>query len=172
MNSLQEGTSMRSLGDALTWAFSRRQWLQVIGLHALCLGRTDQQQGAVAGAESTPAASLPPLNRFPRMMQEYFVGRVRAAEQAGLQARAALKTRADAEAYVQEVPKKIQRCFGPFPAKTPLNPWVTGTVDRDAYPIDKVIFESRPQFLVTANLYVPKGKRYRSRAWSARAAIR
>src|SRR5262249_61989104 len=86
------------------------------------------------------------------------VVRVRAAEQAGLKARAALQTRTDAEAYVQAVRKKIQLCFGPFPEKTPLNPRVTGKVERDAYTIEKVIFESRPQFLVTANLYVPKGK--------------
>lgn len=141
-------------------AFSRRQWLQVIGLHALGLGLIDQQQATTAGATPAPTVSLPPLNRFPRMVQEYFVERVRAAEQAGLKARAALRTRGDAEAYVREVRKKIQRCFGPFPAKTPLNPRVTGTVERDAYKIEKVIFESRPQFLVTANLYVPKGRKF------------
>ncbi len=151
---------MRSLGDAHSWVFSRRQWLQAIGLQALSLGLIDLQQEAAAGAESAPTASLPPLNRFPRMVQEHFVERVRTAERAGLKAQAALKTRADAEAYVQEVRKKIQRCFGPFPAKTPLNPRVTGTVERDAYKIDKVIFESRPQFLVTANLYVPIGKKF------------
>jgi dienelactone hydrolase len=110
--------------------------------------------------ESAPAASLAPLNRFPRMVQEHFVERVRAAEQANLKARAALQSRADAEAYVRGVRKKIQRCFGPSPAKTPLNARVTGTVERDAYKIDKVIFESRRQFLVTANLYVPKGHRF------------
>jgi hypothetical protein len=151
---------MRNLGEAHCRAFSRRQWLQVIGLHALGLGLADQRPNAVAGAGPASAASLAPLNRFPRMVQEHFVERVRAAEGAGLRARAALRTRADAEAYVQEVRRKIRRCFGPFPAKTPLNPRVTGTVERDAYKIDKVLFESRPQFLVTANLYVPLGKRF------------
>ena len=41
---------------------------------------------------------------------------------------------------------------------TPLNPRITGAVERDAYRIEKVIFESRPNFLVTGNLYVPKGR--------------
>ena len=40
----------------------------------------------------------------------------------------------------------------------------TGTPERDVYTIEKVIFESRPGFLVTANLYVPhaakKGKKF------------
>src|SRR6185295_18915733 len=44
--------------------------------------------------------------------------------------------------------------------KTPLNPRVTGTVERDAYKIENVIFESRPGFLVTANLYVPSGRKF------------
>ncbi len=48
-----------------------------------------------------------------------------------------------------EVREKIRRCFGPLPEKTPLNPRITGTLDRDAYTIEKVIFESRPH--VTAD---------------------
>ena len=54
------------------------------------------------------------------------------------------------------VREKIRRWFGPLPEKTPLKPRITGVVERDAYTIEKVIFESRPEFLVTANLYVPR----------------
>ena len=39
--------------------------------------------------------------------------------------------------------------------KTPLNPRVTGTMDRGPYRIENVIFESLPQVYVTANLYIP-----------------
>jgi len=98
-----------------------------------------------------------PLNRFPRMVQEYFVEQVRRAEEIGIEARAALKTKADAEGYIRGVRAKIASCFGPFPDKTPLNAKVTGKVERDTYTIEKVIFESRPEFFVTANLYLPKG---------------
>jgi len=101
-------------------------------------------------------SSLTPLNRFPRMVQEYFIGRFREIEQTSEKRRAALHTKNDAEAYVREVRSKIQTCFGPWPAKTPLNSRITGTLERDAYKIEKVIFESRPGFPVTANLYVPK----------------
>jgi dienelactone hydrolase len=114
----------------------------------------------LAAAEAPGRTPLAPLNRFPRMVQEFFVAQVRAAERAGNQARAALKTRADAEGYVADVRKKIAACFGPFPPKTPLNPKVTGKVERDSYTIEKLIFESRPGFLVTANLYLPKGKAF------------
>src|SRR5688572_26121675 len=109
-------------------------------------------------AAHTPA--LTPLNRFPRMVQEFFVARENALYQQRLKTLAGLATRADAEAYVRTVRGKIRECFGPFPEKTPLNPRVTNIVQRDAYTIENVIFESRPGFLVTANLYIPKGRRF------------
>src|SRR5436190_354527 len=40
--------------------------------------------------------------------------------------------------------------------RTPLNPRVTGVVDRPGYRIEKLTFESRPRLYVTANLYVPR----------------
>jgi dienelactone hydrolase len=131
------------------FALSRRHWLGLVAGHA-ALGRS-------ATGQAPKAAPPQPLNRFPRMVQDHFVERVRAAERECLQLQAALKTRADAERYVRAVQEKIARCFGPFPEKTPLNARVTGTVERDAYRIENVVFESRPGFLVTANLYVPKG---------------
>ena len=39
---------------------------------------------------------------------------------------------------------KIRECFGPDPERTPLNPRVTGVVERDTYRIEKIIFDSRP----------------------------
>jgi dienelactone hydrolase len=93
------------------------------------------------------------------MVQEYFVAQVRAAEKAGLEARAALRSRADAEAYIEKVRQSIRLCFGPLPDKTPLKPRVTGTLQRDSYRVEKILFESRPDFLVTANLYVPRGRK-------------
>ena len=85
---------------------------------------------------------------------------VRAAEQRSLRAKAAITTKAAAEAYVREVRGKIRQCFGPEPERTPLKPRITGIVERDAYNIEKVTFESRPEFYVTGNLYVPKGRKF------------
>jgi dienelactone hydrolase len=99
-----------------------------------------------------------PLNRFPRMMQNYLVRRVRQVEALADKKRAALKTKADAEKYVQSVRKRIRTCFGPEPQRTPLNARIAGVVERDTYNIENVIFESRPGMLVTANLYLPKGR--------------
>jgi cephalosporin-C deacetylase-like acetyl esterase len=43
---------------------------------------------------------------------------------------------------------------GPF-ERSPLNPRVTGIVERPGYRIEKLTFESRPRLYVTANLYLP-----------------
>ena len=102
--------------------------------------------------------ALAPLNRFPRMVHEYFVDRARRTEQSGLRAKAAIRNKTQADAWLRATREKVRACFGPLPAKTPLNPRVTGVVERGAYRIENVIFESRPEFQVTANLYVPKGK--------------
>ena len=88
------------------------------------------------------------------------MARENALHQQRLDRLAALKTKSDAEAYVQTVRRKIRESFGPFPEKTPLNARVTKVVERDAYKIENVLFESRPGFLVSANLYVPKGRRF------------
>jgi cephalosporin-C deacetylase-like acetyl esterase len=143
-------------------SFNRREMLRVTSLslaalwQANSLAAQDEQRQA-----SVSPSTLMPLNRFPRMVQEYFVEQVRAVEDAGKKVRAELKTKADAESYIRDVRRKIHSCFGPFPEKTPLNARVTGKVERDAYRIENVIFESRPNFLVTANLYVPTNRQGR-----------
>ena len=104
--------------------------------------------------EETP---LPPLNRFPRALQEYYVARVREIERQSLARKMALQSKAEAEQYVREVRAKVRDCFGPFPAKSPLKARVTGTVERESYRIEKILFESRPGLLVTGNLYLPRG---------------
>ena len=106
------------------------------------------------------ADSQPSLNRFPHMVHEYFVRKVRESEKANIRAIGELKTREDAQKYVADAKARIQKCFGTFPEKTPLNARVTGKVERKDYNIEKVLFESRPGFLVSANLYVPKNRKF------------
>jgi dienelactone hydrolase len=112
---------------------------------------------ASASAQDTKD-SLVLVNRFPRMMQEWVVKQVREAEARGNDRRNAIHTPGDAETYVQSVRERIRQVFGPLPEKTPLNASVTRIVDRDEYTIENILFESRPGFPVTGNLYVPKGK--------------
>ena len=137
---------------------SRRHFLQTAGLGALrwpfAGAILPGASAAVAETVAAPTGMLP-LNRFPRMMQEWLVDQVRAAETRGSALRDAVKTRADAEAYVESARARIREAFGPLPEKTPLKAMVTRVVEREGYRIECVIFESRPSYMVTGNLYVP-----------------
>lgn len=137
---------------------TRREWLQAVGIGAWTAGATSFTWSLPSVAQESKPAATPPLNRFSRVVQDWFVDQVRAIEERILTEQAALKTKADAEAYVRKVQEKIRRCFGPEPERTPLNARVTKVVEREQYRIENVIFESRPGFLVTANLYVPKNR--------------
>ena len=144
-------------------AANRRTFLQLSGLGLAGLPVEWETLGRVAhaaepGAKPAAGPSVEPLNRFPRMMQDWLTLQVRESEAHADLRRAALKTRADAEAYVLSAQQRIRECFGPEPERTPLNARVTGVVEREAYRIEKVIFASRPGFLVTANVYLPKGR--------------
>jgi cephalosporin-C deacetylase-like acetyl esterase len=69
---------------------------------------------------------------------------------------AKIATLADLKARQQYVRERIHSYLGELPERTPLNPRVVGTLDRGDYRIEKIVFESRPAFYVTANLYLPK----------------
>ncbi len=72
-----------------------------------------------------------------------------------------LKTKADWEARQEKVKKLFSKVVGEFPEKTPLNAKITGVVSKDNFKVEKIIFESQPNFYVTAAMYIPnnlKGK--------------
>lgn len=115
-----------------------------------------EEEQKTVSAPSEPVA----LNRFPRMMQDYTCRQVEKSLSSARKKRTSLKTRQEAEAYIRDVRSKIAQCFGPWPEKTPLNARITGIIERETYKIEKVIFDSRPGFPVTANLYVPKNQQF------------
>ena len=94
-------------------------------------------------------------NRYGHMVHEYTVGRVREILQERAERLAAVQTRAEAKAYVDDVRAKAARCFPALPARTDLNAQITGTMDLGDIRLEKVVYESRPGFLVSANLYMP-----------------
>ncbi|MFI5385525.1 MAG: alpha/beta hydrolase family protein [Fimbriimonadales bacterium] len=55
--------------------------------------------------------------------------------------------------------KELMKSLGldPMPPRTPLNARITGTIQRDGYHIEKLVFESRPNFFVTGHVYIANG---------------
>lgn len=112
---------------------------------------------ALACAADDDNAKLEPLNRFPRMMQEYLTARLRAVYETNTRRVMGLETEKDAVEYVSRLQEHMSRIFGTLPERTDLNVRITGELQRDGYLIKKLVFDSRPNFPVTANLYIPEG---------------
>lgn len=55
----------------------------------------------------------------------------------------------------EEVRQTLARIVGPFPEKTPLNPKIMGVLQKDGYRVEKLIYESQPDYYVTACLFIP-----------------
>ncbi len=68
-----------------------------------------------------------------------------------------IQTREQFEKRRAEVRRQLVTMMGGLPGeRSPLNLRKTGVIDRGDYRIEKIIYESLPQFYVTANLYVPQ----------------
>lgn len=67
----------------------------------------------------------------------------------------AAAARAELDKYQAQVRAKVSSVFDMGLARGPLNAQVTGTLVRSGYRIEKVLFESLPGWLVSANLYLP-----------------
>ncbi|HPN33396.1 MAG TPA: acetylxylan esterase [bacterium] len=62
------------------------------------------------------------------------------------------------QAFRDEIRAKLNRAVGSLPAKTPLKPKVAGRLQQDGYSIEKILFQSQPDFYVTACLFLPEKK--------------
>ena len=107
-----------------------------------------------ARAQSVPAGGRDYWNDWPA----YIAARVNEARQQRKAALAGVRDESQARSRMESIQTRLWDLIGGRLEKTPLNPRVVGTIDRGQYRIEKVIFESQPQFFVTANLYVPAGR--------------
>jgi dienelactone hydrolase len=90
-------------------------------------------------------------------MMQYYLTRIvdrQFAERDALLA--TFKTADDWKARAQVVRDSMVSWTGPLPERTPLNARTTRKLDRDGYTVENILFESRPNYLVSANLYLPK----------------
>jgi len=63
--------------------------------------------------------------------------------------------------YQMRLRRKFLEALGPFPRRTPLNPRITGVVQRNGYKVEKVIFESQPRHYVSAALFLPDSQKHK-----------
>jgi dienelactone hydrolase len=92
------------------------------------------------------------------MVRSYLLEQAHQHFAARRQAVAALKTPADVARRQKSLRSFLLNSLGDVPERTPINATVVGTFVRQGYRVEKVIFESRPDHHVTANLYLPDSK--------------
>lgn len=101
--------------------------------------------------------SQPPLRyrEYARCLPDF----LRVLSEAAYSKRNAALAKLTSAAAVRERQRWVRDTFwelvGGMPERTPLNARVTGKLEREGYRVDKVIYESWPNFHVSANLYVP-----------------
>ena len=135
---------------------TRRGFLQASSL--AIAGRLSE--GSLPGQE-TPKGGQPTRgvavardywNDFPN----YLISAIKAARSRRKSDLSRVRTTREATERASFVSKKVWELIGGQLEKTPLNARTMGTIERESYRIEKLIFESQPQFYVPAHLYVPK----------------
>lgn len=139
----------------------------------LCSGLVNAQAATQSPAPAQSAAPAPrshaanPANAGRLQLEQYLDGLATQDEAARAAAVAAIHTRAQAEARQAKVRARVLSLIGALPQRTPLNAKFVGETQADGFRVRKVVFESQPNFFVTALLYVPDG----AAAGGKRAAI-
>lgn len=68
-----------------------------------------------------------------------------------------LETKTDWQKRQEKVRQTLLDIVGPFPKKTPLNAKTVSSMHHENFQVEKVVYESRPNFYVTAFLLLPDG---------------
>jgi hypothetical protein len=93
---------------------------------------------------------------YARCLPDYLSSLAAAVYSRRNQRLAALRTPADIRSYQAWARTTFTRLVGTLPERSPLNIRTLGAIERDRYRVEKLVYESRPGFFVTANLYLPK----------------
>ncbi len=129
-------------------SIQRRTFLKQTGAAATGLGLLRSPIFAAPGARSYG-------EEMPNMMLAHLARELNALAEKWDRERDNIKTPAQLEARNRFVREKMREMMHGFPEKTPLNPVIVATHQRQGYRVENVMFESRPNFWVTGNLYVP-----------------
>ena len=114
---------------------------------------------AVAAALGAFAADVPNLPRSIPAWESVYA-EVYEADAAADAIWRTFATREACDVHRAKMRDAMRKAIGPFPERTPLNARVTERVAWDGCIVEKILFESRPKFYVTALLYLPDSARF------------
>jgi len=120
-----------------------------------CAGLAHAQVATQTAPQAPRSRAANPANLGRLQLEQYLDGLATQDEAARDATVAAIHTRAQAEARQAKVRAQVLSLIGALPQRTPLHAKFLGETQADGFRIRKVLFESQPNFFVTALLYVP-----------------
>ena len=113
---------------------------------------TSPRSGTSIAGNSTSGKAQDPAAAFEAWLRQEFDRQVARRSEAF---EVAIKSQSDGAAWQSQRREFFLRQIGGLPERTPLNPQIVGTLQGKGYRVEKILLESRPNFHVTANLYLP-----------------
>ncbi len=126
---------------------SRRDFLLESGALAASLGVVPRTALASLGESYSP--------KMPDMLLSHLSGKLNALCAEWDRKRSAIRTPESLELRNRFVREKFKDMLNGFPERTPLNAVIVDSREREGYRVENVMFQSRPEFWVTGNLYIP-----------------
>jgi len=111
---------------------------------------------------TVPPATLPAEVPRNLMLTQYLLNQIDQAWGRWQQAYEQRKTPEQVLANQKQLRERFIEAVGRLPARTPLNAKVVGTIQREGYRVEKVLFESQSRHYVTASLFLPDGARFKA----------
>lgn len=115
---------------------------------AWCMSGGEKERAAAEAAKPYSA-------EMPDMLVSFLAGRLNGLAASWDLQRAGIKTAEDVAVRNVFVREKVLSMLGAFPQRCALDGHAVSVQERDGYRVENVMFQSRPDFWVTANLYVP-----------------
>ena len=113
------------------------------------------QTGAVLSVRGATQPSY--REEMPDMLVAHVTGKLAGLAEKWDLERDKIKTPTQLEARNRFVREKFREMIHGYPERNPLEPVVVASHQRQGYRLENVMFQSRPHFWVTGNLYIPQG---------------
>jgi cephalosporin-C deacetylase-like acetyl esterase len=113
------------------------------------------------GALRPPSLGARPnsyATELPDMLLAFLGGKLNVLAETWDREREKIRTPADLERRNRFVREKVREMVHGFPERAPLRARTVARFERPGYHVENVLFESRPDFWVTGNLYVPASR--------------
>lgn len=124
-----------------------KRWIFLILASAIALAAGDEDLTVLTETED----GVPPGKELEIYLKREFEAHL----DRRLEAFENIKSQADCEAWQTARREFFLRQIGGLPERTPLNPEIVGELHGEGYRVQKILFESRPNHHVSANLYLP-----------------